>query len=64
VTTVAWLVATFLTKPEKPEVIANFKAQVRADGRDVGKGLLKMFFASIAIFAFMWAVGAIIGYFG
>ena len=60
VTTVAWLVATFLTKPEKPEVIANFKAQVRADGRDVGKGLLKMFIASIAIFAFMWAVGAII----
>lgn len=64
VTTVAWLVATFLTKPEKPEVIANFKAQVRADGRDVGKGLLKMFIASIAIFAFMWAVGAIIRYFG
>ena len=64
VTTVAWLVATFLTKPEKPEVIANFKALVRADGRDVGKGLLKMFIASIAIFAFMWAVGAIIKYFG
>lgn len=64
VTTVAWLVATFLTKLEKPEVIANFKALVRADGRDVGKGLLKMFFASIAIFAFMWAVGAIIKYFG
>jgi hypothetical protein len=54
-------VATFITKPEKPEVIANFKAQVRADGRDVGKGLLKMFIASIAIFAFMWAVGTIIG---
>ena len=62
VTTVAWLIATFLTKPEKPEVIANFKAQVRADGRDVGKGLLKMFFASIAIFAFMWAIGALIGW--
>ena len=62
VTTVAWLIATFLTKPEKPEVIANFKAQVRAEGRDVGKGLLKMFIASIAIFAFMWAVGALIGY--
>ena len=61
VTTVAWLVATFLTKPENPEVIANFKAQVRADGRDVGKGLLKMFIASIAIFAFMWAIGALIG---
>ena len=62
VTTVAWLIATFLTKPENPDVIANFKAQVRAEGRDVGKGLLKMFIASIAIFAFMWAVGALIGY--
>ena len=61
VTTVAWLIATFLTKPEKPEVIANFKALVRADGRDVGKGLLKMFIASIAIFAFMWAIGLLIG---
>ena len=57
----AWLIATFLTKPEKPEVIANFKALVRADGRDVGKGLLKMFIASIAIFAFMWAIGLLIG---
>lgn len=60
VTTVCWLIATFATKPEKPEVIANFKSLVRADGRDVGKGLLKMFLASIAIFAVMWGVGALI----
>ena len=62
VTTVAWLIATFVTKPEDPEVIAKFKSLVRADGRDVGKGVLKMFIASIAIFAFMWAIGALIGY--
>jgi len=61
VTTASWLIATFVTAPEKPEVIANFKSLVRADGRDVGKGVLKMFLASIAIFAFMWAVGALIG---
>ena len=60
VTTVCWLAATFLTKPEKPEVIANFKSLVRADGRDVGKGLLKMFFASIGIFAIMWGIGKLI----
>ena len=60
VTTVAWLAATFLTKPEKPEVIAHFKSLVRADGHDVGKGLLKMFFASIAIFAIMWGIGKLI----
>ncbi len=61
VTTVFWLAATFLTQPEKPEVIAHFKDLVRADGRDVGKGVFKMFVASVAIFAFMWAVGALIG---
>ncbi|MBQ7195101.1 MAG: Na+:solute symporter [Bacteroidales bacterium] len=60
VTTVCWLAATFLTKPEKPEVIANFKSLVRADGRDVGKGLLKMFFASIGIFAIMWGISKLI----
>lgn len=60
ITTVAWVLATFVTAPEKPEVISNFKSLVRADGRDVGMGLLKMFVASIAIFAFMWAIGAII----
>lgn len=60
VTTVCWLAATFLTRPEKPEVIANFKSLVRADGRDVGKGLLKMFFASMAIFALMWGIGKLI----
>ncbi len=60
VTTVCWLVATFLTRPEKSEVIANFKSLVRADGRDVGKGLLKMFFASMAIFALMWGIGKLI----
>lgn len=60
VTTVCWLAVTFLTKPEKPEVISNFKSLVRADGRDVGMGLLKMFVCSIAIFAIMWAIGALI----
>ena len=53
VTTVAWLSATFLTKPENPEVIARFRALVRTDGRDVGKGVLKAFLAAVAIFAFM-----------
>ena len=60
VTTVCWLAVTFLTKPEKPEVIAHFKSLVRADGHDVGKGLLKMFFASMAIFAIMWGIGKLI----
>ena len=53
VTTVAWLAATFLTKPENPEVIARFRDLVRTDGRDVGKGVLKAFLAAVGIFAFM-----------
>ena len=60
VTTVFWLAVTLLTKPEKPEVIANFKSLVRADGNDVGKGLLKAFFASMGIFAIMWGIGKLI----
>lgn len=57
VTTVAWLAATFLTAPERPEVIAAFRARVRATGRDIGRGVLWTFLVSVAIFAFMWAVG-------
>lgn len=60
VTTAFWLAVTLLTKPEKPELIANFKSLVRADGNDVGKGLLKAFFASMGIFAIMWGIGKLI----
>ena len=53
VTTVAWLAATFMTRPENPEVVARFKSLVRADGRDVGRGLLLAFLAAVGIFASM-----------
>ena len=53
VTTVVWIGATFATKPEKPEVVARFRSLVRAEGRDVGKGVLLAFLATVAIFAFM-----------
>lgn len=56
VTTVAWLTATLVTKPEPPDVLARFKALVRADGRDAGKGVLYTFLFSLAIFASMGAV--------
>ncbi|MBR1587191.1 MAG: Na+:solute symporter [Kiritimatiellae bacterium] len=60
VTTVAWLAATFMTRPEPTEVLADFKARVRAKGRDVGMGVLWTFLVSLAIFALMWAIGAAI----
>ena len=60
VTTVAWLAATFATAPESPEVVARFKALVRADGRDVGKGVLMTFVVAVAIFAFMALVAKLV----
>ena len=60
VTSVSWLVATFLTRPENPDTVAKFRALVRADGRDVGKGVLMTFLASIAIFAFMALVSRLV----
>ena len=53
VTTAAWLATMFLTRPESPEVTTRFKSLVRAEGRDVGKGLLLTFLASTCIFSFM-----------
>ena len=57
-TTVSWLAVTLLTSPTDGETLARFRETVRARGRDVGRGVLCMFLASVAIFAFMYAVGA------
>ena len=56
VTTVGWLAATLVTSPEPLAVQQRFKSLVRADGRDVGKGVLLTFLVSVAIFASMWVV--------
>ena len=58
VTSASWLAVTLLTKPTDAATAARFKAAVRADGRDVGKGLLLMAVASFAIFDLMYMVGA------
>ena len=52
-TTVSWLAATFLTSPEDPDTIAKFRSIVRADGRDVGRGVFLTFIVSVMIFALM-----------
>jgi len=57
-TTIAWLLATYLTKPEPAEVIARFRAVVRTQGRDVGLGVLLTAVCALGIYAFMYAVGA------
>ena len=57
VTTVAWLAATFLTRPEDAALIARFRASVRARGRDIGRGVLLTFVVSLAVFLLMYAIG-------
>ncbi len=58
VTSVSWLTVTFLTRPTDAATAARFKAAVRADGRDVGKGLVLMAVSSFALFDLMYMVGA------
>jgi Na+/proline symporter len=57
-TTVAWIAVTLLTKPEPAAVLEKFRSTVRADGRDVGKGLVMMTLAAFACFGAMYATGA------
>jgi solute:Na+ symporter, SSS family len=58
VTSVSWLAVTFLTKPTDAATAARFKAAVRADGRDVGKGVVLTAVAAFALFDLMYMVGA------
>lgn len=58
VTSASWLSVTFLTKPTDAATAARFKAAVRADGRDVGRGVLLTAIAAFTVFDMMYAVGA------
>ena len=57
-TSASWLAVTFLTKPTEAVVAARFRAAVRAEGRDVGRGVLLTAIASFAVYDMMYAVGA------
>ena len=58
VTSASWLAVTFLTKPTDVAVAARFRAAVRADGRDVGRGVLLTAIAAFTVYDMMYAVGA------
>jgi len=60
ITSVSWLAVTFLTKPTDEATWVRFKSAVRANGRDVGKGVLYTALSAFAIFFLMWAVGAVL----
>lgn len=58
ITTVSWLAVTLLTAPTDEATASRFKAAVRAEGRDVGKGIMLTALASFAVFDMMYSVGA------
>lgn len=58
ITTASWLIVTFATAPTDGATAAKFKSAVRAEGRDVGRGLVLMSVSTFAIFDMMYAVGA------
>lgn len=58
ITSASWLAVTFLTRPTDAATAARFQAAVRADGRDVGRGLALTAVAAFALFDLMYTVGA------
>lgn len=60
ITTASWLAVTLLTKPTDSAVAEKFKSTVRAEGRDVGKGLLLTTISAMVIFTMIWAVGKVL----
>ena len=58
VTSASWLAVTVLTKPTEAAVAERFRAAVRADGRDVGRGVLLTAIAAFTVYDMMYAVGA------
>lgn len=58
ITSASWIAVTFMTAPTDEATAMRFKAAVRADGRDVGKGVLLTAVAAFAVYDMMYAVGA------
>ncbi|MBR6587214.1 MAG: Na+:solute symporter [Kiritimatiellae bacterium] len=58
ITSAGWIAVTFMTAPTDEATAMRFKAAVRAEGRDVGKGVLLTAIAAFAVYDMMYAVGA------
>lgn len=57
-TTVIWVVGTFLTRPEPQAVLDRFEAQVRPErGPGLRRGLLSMALGTVAVYAALFATG-------
>jgi Na+/proline symporter len=60
-TTAVWVVGTWLTPAESPEVLARFEAQVRPErGLSLRRGLLSMLLGTVAVYAALFATGHMI----
>jgi hypothetical protein len=57
-TSASWIAVTFMTAPTDEATAMRFKSAVRADGRDIGKGVLLTAVAAFAVYDMMYAVGA------
>ena len=56
-TSVAWVATTFLTKPVAASVTDAFRAKVRPNGRDAGRGIVQTALAVVGVFASLFASG-------
>ncbi len=60
VTTVGWLLVTFLTPREPEELLKAFYAKVRADAAEVPRGLLSMACGCLAVWSCLFGCGYLI----
>ena len=63
INTVAWLVTTFLTKPEKKEVLEKFYTKIHPSGKPLhglGAQILMIFVGCIAVYSCLFSIGSFI----
>ena len=59
-TTVGWLVVTFLTRPEPKDVLDKFDAKIKADLRELPRGVLCMVLGCLAVWTCLFGCGYLI----
>ena len=59
-TTVGWLAVTFLTRPEPKDVLDKFDAKIKADLRELPRGVLCMVLGCLAVWTCLFGCGYLI----
>ena len=60
VTTMGWLAVTFLTPPEPKELLAAFDAKIRANLRELPRGVICMMLGCLAVWSCLFGCGYLI----